>query len=103
MDMSQNFCLEYSLLAEDQMDLFQHLKGNDTPIAKKKPAIQSSILKKFESKDNRDMNERRVQWDPSTRDKPESSKFWRILSSLESIITPVAILVFTNYFFFGWG
>ena len=79
---------------------FRFSAGNDAPIRSRKPAAQASILKKCQcsnKKYDRDMNDRRVRWDPSTRDKQMHTNFRRLISWIEPIITPIATLICMAY------
>ena len=79
--------------------LLQFSAGNDA-IRTRKPAAQASILKKCQcsnEKYERDINDRRVRWDPSTRDKQMHTNFRQLISWIEPIITPIATLICMAY------
>ena len=86
--------------SSEDLDVVRFSAGNDAPIRTRKPAAQASILKKCQysnEKCDRDMNDRRVRWDPSTRDKQMHTNFRRLISWIEPIITPIATLICMAY------
>ena len=84
--------------------IFRFSAGTDAPIRTRKPAAQASILKKrvcSNEKYDRDMNNRRVRWDSSTRDKPKHFNLRSVISWIEPIITPIATFICMKYLLYG--